>query len=323
MTPRESKPHLSLAEQVGMLIERGLQVDNTELAMKALGRYNYYRLRGYFHVFLEQEIDSKTNVQVRTNRFLFGTTLENVLAIYDFDTQLRRVLLDALSEFELRLRTSIAYHAGKIDPHIHLNGNGLNSEFIKINSRGESQHTNWLGQYQRRFDESSNEDFIKWHISEFDSQLPIWAAVEILQFGQLTKLYRGFSQGAAYSISNDFGVDPAILKSWATSFNDLRNLAAHHSRVWNKQFVNNPKITGNGFPKELLYLQDCEAWRLRKLYSQLTVLAWVFSRDSSDENRVLEIMSLLNGFPESGKLSLDQAGFPSDWREMYPWSAHS
>ncbi len=138
MTPRETKPHLSLAEQVGMLIERGLQVDNTELAMRALGRYNYYRLRGYFHVFLEQEIDSKTNVQVRTNRFLFGTTLENVLAIYDFDTQLRRVLLDALSEFELRLRTSIAYHAGKIDPHIHLNGNGLNSEFIKINSRGES-----------------------------------------------------------------------------------------------------------------------------------------------------------------------------------------
>ena len=322
MTPKNPKPHLSLAEQVDRLIERGLQVNDIDLAMKTLGRFNYYRLRGYFHVFLENENESDTQVQTKTNRFLPETTLDNVLAIYDFDALLRRILLDALSEFELRLRTSIAYHAGNIDPLVHLNGKGLHTDFTKINANGESSHSIWLRQYQRRFEESTHEDFVKWHIEEFESELPIWAAVEILQFGQLTSLYRGFAQGPASLISNDFGVDPAILKSWAASFNDLRNLAAHHSRIWNKQFVKNPKISGSGFPKKLLHLQDCEEWRLRKLYTQLTVLAWIFSRDQSDENRVLEIMSLLNGFPVSERLSLDQAGFPSNWRELFPWSAH-
>lgn len=320
MSSRDPKPHLSLEEQVDRLVERGLLVDNIDTAKKALGRYNYYRLRGYFHVFLEQEIQSETQVQSRVNKFLPETNLDDVLAIYDFDARLRRILLDCLSEFELRLRTSIAYHAGNVDPLIHLNGKGLHVNFIKINSNGESAHTNWLQQYQRRFEESKHEDFVKWHIEEFDSQLPIWAAVEILQFGQLTSLYRGFDQGTAYLISNDFGVDPAILKSWAASFNDLRNLAAHHSRIWNKQFVKSPKISGSGFPKEIRHLQECEEWRLRKLYTQLTVLAWIFSRDQSDKHQVLEIMSLLNDFPESEKLSLDQSGFPSNWREQFPWN---
>jgi abortive infection bacteriophage resistance protein len=323
MSPRNPKPHLSLAAQVNRLVERRLQVNDIDLAMKTLGQVNYYRLRGYFHVFLENKYKSEIPDQTKTDIFLPETTFENVMAIYNFDALLRRILRDALSEFELRLRTSIAYHAGNIDPLVHLNGEGSHDNFTKIPANGESEHSKWLSEYQGRFKSSAHEDFVKWHVEEFDGQLPIWAAVEILQFGQLVKLYGSFNQGTAYLISNDFGVDPKILKSWATSFNDLRNLAAHHSRIWNKTFVKTPKISGSGFPKEILHLQNCEEWRLRKLYTQLTVLAWIFSRDQSDKNRVLEIMSLLNDFPESEKLSLDQAGFPSNWRELFPWSAQS
>ena len=51
-------------------------------------------------------------------------------------------------------------------------------------------------------------------------------------------------------IAGDFKVDHVILESWLKALTELRNTCAHHARLWNKVFVNFPKIrkADKGFP---------------------------------------------------------------------------
>lgn len=49
------------------------------------------------------------------------------------------------------------------------------------------------------------------------------------------------------AIARKYGVDDfKVFASWLRSLNYLRNLAAHHSRVWNRNIVDQPKLPKKG-----------------------------------------------------------------------------
>ena len=81
-----TKPPLSLADQVALLKQRGMQIPDQELAEDTLLRLNYYRFSGYalhFEVFQDRQ---------RTHQFKAGTSFDAVMSLYEFDTQLRPLL---------------------------------------------------------------------------------------------------------------------------------------------------------------------------------------------------------------------------------------
>ena len=104
-------------EQIDLLIERGMYVVDRERAIEKLRRVNYYRLSGYWYPFRMR----KPGGDGRSDRFLPGSTFDDVVALYDFDARLRVAVLAALAPVELSMRALVGHALGEIDPCIHLN----------------------------------------------------------------------------------------------------------------------------------------------------------------------------------------------------------
>jgi len=311
---KPEKPHLDWQSQLNRLKQRGLQIDNDFEAIAALAALNYYRLRGYFHVFLDTAEDGSGSAPFKP-----GTSFSDIISLVNFDFRLRALLFEALSQFELRLRTSFAYHGGQIDPAIHITGKGLQEQFKTLNFSGQQDHIAWLEEYKKRVSMLKSENFVSWHLENYNGALPVWAAVEILDFGSLSKLFRSSNQGLSHAIARDFDCQPSTLKSWVASLNDLRNAVAHQNRLWNSVYVVAPKIKPSQVAETLVHLNRQTDYQRHKIYSRLAILSWLDQKSHFSVGLKARLKSLLTEFPSSPYISISQMGFPSDWQFLELW----
>lgn len=234
------KPWLSFADQLKQLQSRGLQVDNTAAALDYLERVGYYRLSGYWYPL--REIDKAASIAqgkaVRADTFLPDTRFEDVVRLYVFDKKLRLLALDALERIEMAVRVDVAHLLGKRDPGAHENPACLHGNFAKKfittgPDRGKTQHQVWLAKYQSLVSRARKEPFVAHHQQQYGS-LPIWAAIEVWDFGLLSKLFAGMQHADQQAISIQYGApDGKAFAKWLRSLNFIRNVSAHHSRLWN------------------------------------------------------------------------------------------
>ena len=76
---------------------------------------------------------------------------------------------------------------------------------------------------------------------KYDDRMPVWALTELLELGQLSVLYRGLRQQDAEEIALAFGAPTKrIMVSWLASLNYVRNVAAHHARLFNRKLQHAP-----------------------------------------------------------------------------------
>ena len=85
----------------------------------------------------------------------------------------------------------------------------------------------------------------------------------------LSKLYKNFVvKGEKKAVAEDFGLPQhEFLISWLESLTVLRNLCAHHARIWNRRFALKPQmpktlsghkwLTVFSFPPDKIYPQLC------------------------------------------------------------------
>ncbi len=89
------------------------------------------------------------------------------------------------------------------------------------------------------------ESLNQWH--KYGLPLPIWVVCEIWDFGTLSTLFAGMTKADQDEIANKYRIsDGQVLASWLRSLNYLRNVCAHHSRLWNRNIVDQPKLPRNG-----------------------------------------------------------------------------
>lgn len=63
---------------------------------------------------------------------------------------------------------------------------------------------------------------------------PSWLMVETLTIGQLTSLYRNLRRRSdRMQIANSIGLTSPVLESWMLTYTRVRNISAHHGRLWN------------------------------------------------------------------------------------------
>ena len=93
-----------------------------------------------------------------------------------------------LDRVELAIRTKLGHELGRLDPLIYLDPQRLNARARQRNKDGRSVHEVWLRKYQSAL-KASKEDFVAHHKSKYGGTLPIWAAVEIMDWGMLSYLY--------------------------------------------------------------------------------------------------------------------------------------
>lgn len=220
-----TKPSLSLDEQVALLERRGMEIGDKETAKKHLEHISYYRLRAYW---LPQEVDAKA---LGDHSFKKGTTFENILRWYIFDRRLRLLVIDAIERVEVSIRASWAHSLAKrYGPHAYLE-QGLYSK--------KDVHAFALASLYKDI-RRSKETFVKHYLDTYSDppEPPVWVISETLSLGQLSRWIANLSQRAdRQDIAKAYKLDETILCSTMHHLTYIRNICAHHGRLWNKRFV--------------------------------------------------------------------------------------
>ena len=172
------KRALNIDEQIERLKSNGMIFDNEEKAKEILLDIGYYRFGFYSFPFEEQY----PRLENRNHRLKQGTSFRSVYDLYEFDTRLRRILLNALDRIEVNIRTQITYIASNhyIDcPTWFCDNRYMSMDFVST------------------FDEKvyrtlRDNPIIKRHHENHkeDPYAPAWKSIEFMTLGNLTSLYR-------------------------------------------------------------------------------------------------------------------------------------
>jgi abortive infection bacteriophage resistance protein len=310
-----NKPWKSYPDQLEQLMQRGLIVTNQEKALNYLKRIGYYRLSGYWYPFRKR---SSAGGQAVLDTFKDGASFQNAVDLYVFDKKLRLLVLDALERIEIALRVDISHTLGKKDPFAHTKPEFLANNFAKkVNKNtGVTQHKRWLDNHDGLVSRSK-ETFIEHNRNKYGLPLPVWVACEIWDFGTLSKLFAGMKPEDKNAIAKKYGVSNGkVFQSWLRSLNYLRNVCAHHSRLWNRNIVDRPQFPGlndveNGKP----FLTDCHI--NQRVFFLLCISQHLLNIINPSSTWGQRLRTLLLEFPNLRHLELDltSMGTLEGWEE--------
>lgn len=293
-----NKPPLTIDQQIAQLADRGLAIPDRDRAAHYLVHLNYYRLRAYW---LPLEQDSKKHV------FRPGANFEQALDLYVFDRKLRLLVLDAIERIEVSLRTQWAYYlAHAYGPHAYLD--------VSLFNNNNDKHSKSLASLTDEITRS-DESFVRHYLSTYTHPPlpPIWAACELLSLGQLSRWYSALAKPAdRQAIARCYRLDEKVLTSFFHHLTTVRNLCAHHSRVWNRHFVFTFKLPRR--PIDLVkYFNPAAA---RNLYSTLVLIRYLLAIASPDARWEERLVALID---EHSAVDPGAMGFPVNWKEMDIW----
>lgn len=299
---KQPKIWKSFNEQLELLKSRGMVVKDEKKALGYLKSLGYYRLSGYLYSFRQIAPHCP---KTRLDQFIPNSQFEDVKALYMFDKKLRQLALDALERIEIALRVNIAYELGKYDPLVYQKSQYFEPHF---------DHQKWLNKYQNLVNRDEENSFVK-HNLEHYGDLPIWAASEVWDFGTMSMLYKGMLAKDKERIAKIYHLkDGKHLQTHLHAFNFIRNVSAHHSRLWNKPII---------FKANLKGLQD-EQWKQLNVAQSFVYFCLmkrmldVICPHSTWGERFLRV---LDEFPcvENGAVSLKQMGIIENLNEWRLW----
>ena len=325
-----NKPWLSYEQQLDKLVQNGLIINDRSKALSYLERIGYYRLSGYWYPFRERSelcciynpaVKKPNKKQKRTTRLVFdnfaaGSSFQDAVNLYVFDKKLRIHTLDALERIEVALRVDISHTLGKQSPFAYLEPDHFKDLFSKqVDAKtGVIPQHAWL-QNHANLISRSKEDFILHTKEKYGLPVPIWVACEVWDFGTLSRLFQGMLPDQQTIIANKYGITKGeTLESWLRCLNYLRNVCAHHSRLWNRNMIEQPKQDG------LIDLDGVEsalnAHILARPFLQLCLIKHLLKTINPNSTWWERLKGLLDEFPElSGQgITLEAMGIIEDYK---------
>lgn len=294
-----------------------MQIDDLPRAAAYLERIGYYRLSAYWYPFREIK-KPLTAPPSRLDVFVKGANFGTVVDLYVFDKRLRLLLMDALERIEISLRTQIALAMGALDPWAHRDPALLDAKFSRRGNPPE--HQEWMARIDSEF-QKSKEDFVQHFKTKYPKDnLPIWIACELWDFGTMSFFFKNGMRGSekkrvakSYGISNE-----SKFSTWIWCLNNLRNICAHHARLWNRPLVVRPPLQAVGQIQAFDHIRN-DAHALNRLYTALLFLDFLMSSINPHSTWKARLIQHLKTFPKDKNVDLASAGFPNGWECQPVW----
>ncbi len=299
-----TNPATTIPQQITKLQNKGLTISDISYASNVLTSINYYRLSGYW-------------LYYETSRDVIrpGTTFEQVMDMYYFDRDLRSLIFEGISRFEVTLRTRWAYETGiKYGPQKFYYKNYCKDETERLANIKTTKHEV----------DRSKEAFIKHNVTKYTGKLPAaWISCEVMSFGNLSCWYTNLKEvpssnptspgNAKDAIASFFKVDAHLLESWIHSLAVLRNQCAHQARIVNKKLTIIPKKPkSNKNPIKNLWSSQSNCY-----YNLILVLIFLNQNITSPSHWVTEIKDFLK---RNKAKCIDFLGFSNDWEKDSFWA---
>lgn len=286
-----------------------MQFPNMGAATEIFSRISYSRLKYYWRDMIDEDTDGD---------FVEGTSFQTVIERYSFDHEFRMIMFDAIETIEVALRAKI------INIMSQAAGNGLwyldSSLFEDID-----RHTDFVLDLKYEFTRST-EPFAKEYIAEhpdWDSESlegdnpDAWLIIEVATFGTLSKMYKNLKSQLPQrsAIANDFGLySSKDFSNWIEVVSLMRNIVAHHSRLWNRSLgkkISDPKSRRNAWLNGSLTEQQ-----KKKPYAVACAVAYLCKSVNPMHKFVNRMKELHSKYPN---IALSKYGFPIRWENEPLW----
>lgn len=327
-----SKPWHSFGEQLDKLQARGLHVSDRDKALGCLQRIGYYRLSGYWFAFRERSgpcclLDrfnsGKTQEKGESlvlDNFKPGASFQDAVDLYVFDKELRLLATDALERVEIALRVDVSHTLGKLDSAAYLQADLFHPSFSHALNKdsGVTRHHEWLTKHAQLISRSK-EEFVSHIKAKYGLPLPIWIACEVWDFGTLSTLFGGLREAEQDVIASRYGVrNGRIFATWLRSLNYLHNVCAHHSRLWNRNIVDQPRLPPVA---ELHWVAPFAQGGhvLARCFLLMCLLRHLLSVINPTSSWAARMTQHLMSFPNLDHLGLNLVGMgaPADWQSLW------
>ena len=284
----KNKRFKTYEEQIEILNSKGLITDNESLNI--LKRNNYYFLiNRYKDLFIVPNI--------KPNIFKKGTHFNEIVSVYNFERDLRMILLKYIITIENTLKSVISHEFAKKYGHSYLD---INSYDTKNNDKTRLRDIKGLfNTIKRTIKKGIKEnEYIKYYNSNY-SEIPFWVVINDLSFGNIVGLYNVMYEELKNNISNEFMMNSDEFYKSLRVLHFFRNLAAHNQRTFDSKA--NEKIEINETHKEF----QLSKTGLNDVMSVIIICKKILERKDF-ENFVLELKTILKELDENIKtISID------------------
>ncbi|MEC8860279.1 MAG: Abi family protein [Pseudomonadota bacterium] len=315
-----TKPALDERGQLALLEDRGLQIQDRVRATRLLGAVTLFRLTPYMRPF--------QHANDPTHAFHRGTRLTQIVDIYRFDSLLRQHVMAALERVEVAVRAALSNHmATEYGAHWYTNTQCFNrkydhprlvaeiSNLLQVERHKFEQEKRLIERSrapdhikQRRIDNRMRDNYMRYYAETYNDPAfpPSWAMVEELSLGSISHLYKGLGRDRdRKAIAERFGLPQHVLQSWLHTLTFVRNICAHHSRLWNRELAVSP-----AWPDVLgAYGQDANR---RRFFTLSMMLVYLLEHIGPDANWLPKLGELMAGYPQ---IPMRAMGFPADWEQ--------
>lgn len=294
------KPALTFDQQLEQLKNHGLIVNDYDHALSQLSTISYYRLSAYWY-----PLRQRNKGGVITSDFIEGSSFNDVITLYEFDRHLRLLIIDAIERVEVYTRTLITYHFG----HTY----GAFGHIDPINFHPKFDHAQWLSKLEDEANRSSDA-FVTHYKNKYRGfpRLPIWMITEVMSLGSLSFCYKGLKHDDKRAVSSQLGLHHRRLEDWLHKLTYIRNVCAHHSRLWNRELAIRPENSrGPDWNPPVTPRKD-------RVFYILLMLRYFLKTTKNGDNWCKQCNELIEPIAANDKWRLAM-GMPENWKEHPIW----
>ncbi|NUT61445.1 Abi family protein [Herbaspirillum sp. C9C3] len=305
------KPYLSPVDLIAKMKNDGLTIPQSDLSAKIIFRNNYYRFKAYFIPFHD-----------KSNLFPAGTYFSQIYSLYLADQKIRDFLFPLISVLEVRVRGVLdnVVTSQTKNPFWHLDATNFSNfgNVERVLKKAGSRFT------------SSPHEYAKHYVSHYFNRQsfdykqipPFWILSEILTLEHLATFAKHIDEkkfrrkGGSFldDCANEFGLTShGALVTNILCMLELRNICAHHSRIWNRNLR-----APQGISKKITIKIPTLAPKINRLYQHLVMLR-IMCKSQGIEDGIKEFfVALITSQPifQRDRVAM---GFPVGWEHDAVW----
>ena len=287
MPQKKHQPAFNTEQLIANLKEKKLIIEDEEYAKAFFDENSYFRVIKAYSIGLKE----------RNGYYYEGVTFEQIIELYTFNTQFRRLLFPLIERIEITLRARIAsYFSDKY---------GVLGYLERMNFTSKKHHEVLLKDIRRETKYNHNSPFIKNFQNNYEGgKIPLYALVEVLTFGTLSKFYKNMLNEDKKIIASKYGITYRYLQSWIENISHVRNICAHYGRLYNAKLSKTPEL-----------YQEYRKLNIHNYYVFATLLC-IKHLIPNDYRWEVFIDSLSELFKNHPHAKMNTMGFPGNWQEL-------
>ena len=280
---KQLQPPMTIDEQIKNLTNIGLIIKDEASAKRFLNEVSYFRFVKAYSLGLKDD----------QHHYLPNVSFEQLVDLYVFDQSLRSLLFPLIENVEITLRSRTSdYFANKYGALAYEDSSHFTDP---------RYHEQFLYKIHRIIEHSSSPFVKNFKNNYIDGKIPFYALTELFDFGTLSKFVKNLQTADQKAIAKQYGIDHSLLISWIEIVALIRNICAHHGRLYNREFTKKQTLC-----REHRALSIVEYG----LFAPLLCIKLLMSEPVKWYHFVSQLLELCS---KHNYVDLNTMYFPSDW----------